>query len=98
MWVMLQNKQKPDTAQNTSRKYRGHIHRKRIVLPWEICLYLSKVCANTREETVVRIMMTNWYKQKSAEVVVLFFLQEGLNVRMAKESKRLWRNVNNGNT
>ena len=57
----------------------------------------SKVCANTREGTVVRIRMTNWYGQKSAEVVVLFFLQEGPNVRMAKEPKRLWQSVNSRN-
>lgn len=51
---------------------------------------LSKVCANSGEETIARIIMVNWYRQKSAEVVVLNILfQEGLNVRMAKEPQRL---------
>jgi len=35
---------------------------------------LSKVCANAGEETIARIIMANWYRQKSAEVIVLFFL------------------------
>ena len=37
----------------------------------------SKICANIGEGTVVRIMMTIWYRQKSAEVVVLFFFFTG---------------------
>lgn len=34
---------------------------------------LSKVCAYTGEETIVRIIMITWDRQKSAKVVVLFF-------------------------
>lgn len=29
--------------------------------------------------------------QKSADSIVLFFLQEGMNVRMAKETESLWQ-------
>lgn len=31
---------------------------------------LSRACANGGEETMVRIIMANWDRQKSAEVVV----------------------------
>ncbi len=32
---------------------------------------LSRACANAGEETLTRIIMVNWYRQKSAEVIVL---------------------------
>lgn len=59
---------------------------------------LSRASAIVVEETVDSIIMSIWYREKSADSIVLFFLQEGMNVGMAKETVSLRQSVHNGTT